>query len=62
MEYSGSRKFKKKNIRVVKIKFMESLFCNLEIYIKRGFSLIFGKYFEVTTIIIKTILNNQSLL
>ena len=37
--------FKKKNIRDSKIKFIESLFCNSENYINRGFSPIFGKYF-----------------
>ena len=42
-EYSGI--FKKKNIRDSKIKFIESLFCNSENYINRGFSPIFGKYF-----------------
>ena len=42
-EYSGI--YKKKSIRDSKIKFIESLFCNSENYINRGFSPIFGKYF-----------------
>jgi hypothetical protein len=50
-EYSGifrKRIFwniQEKNIRDSKIKFIESLFCNSENYINRGFSPIFGKYF-----------------
>jgi hypothetical protein len=48
LEYSGKRIFwniQEKNIRDSKIKFIESLFCNSENYINRGFSPIFGKYF-----------------